>query len=98
MKGSAYVPQEHIASLVVGLFRSRLSKALAVTARQWGSKIAPMEMERLTPIVEALSTRHLGATDYSQVRGGRGRGLASASSASTQRRTDSRPEGGRRGG
>jgi len=72
VKGSAYVPQEHIASLVVGLFRSRLSKALAVTARQWGSKIAPMEMERLTPIVEALSTRHLGATDYSQDRGAAG--------------------------
>lgn len=42
VKGQAYVPQESLASLVVGIFRSRLSKALAVTARQWSAKLAPM--------------------------------------------------------
>ena len=104
VQGQAYVPQESLASLVVGIFRSRLSKALAVTARQWSAKLAPMarppvflqpckggrhrwvttwcetshatltriavaqEMDRLTPIVESLSSRHLGSTDYSQVR------------------------------
>jgi hypothetical protein len=42
VRGAAYVPQESLASLVVGIFRSRLSKALAVTARQWSAKLAPM--------------------------------------------------------
>mmetsp|Transcript_35010 Transcript_35010/g.58869 ORF Transcript_35010/g.58869 Transcript_35010/m.58869 type:complete len:513 (+) Transcript_35010:83-1621(+) len=76
MQGQAYVPREHLASLVVGIFRSRLSKALAVTARQWAAKIAPMEADRLTPVVEALSSRHLGTTDYSQERGVGAVGLA----------------------
>mmetsp|Transcript_27730 Transcript_27730/g.60595 ORF Transcript_27730/g.60595 Transcript_27730/m.60595 type:complete len:507 (-) Transcript_27730:294-1814(-) len=70
LRGQAYVPREHLASLVVGLFRARLSKALAVTARQWAARIAPMEADRLAPVVEALSSRHLGTTDFSQERNG----------------------------
>ena len=44
--------------------RSRLSKALTVTARRWSRTIAPAEAERLAPIVESLSQRYLGP-DYS---------------------------------
>lgn len=41
-----------------GACRSQLSQALASTSRKWASHIAAEESERLTPIVEALSTRH----------------------------------------
>lgn len=44
--------------------RSRLSKALIVTARRWAQTIAPAEADRLAPIVESLSQRYLGP-DYS---------------------------------
>ena len=44
--------------------RTRLSKALIVTARRWSRTIAPAEAERLAPIVESLSQRYLGP-DYS---------------------------------
>ena len=37
--------------------RSQLSQALVATARKWASHIAAEESERLTPVVEALSTR-----------------------------------------
>ncbi|MQL80643.1 hypothetical protein Taro_013116 [Colocasia esculenta] len=60
LKGYAY-----IASLVVTHFRSHLSKALALTNRKWMSTIREQEKDRLTPILEALSTSYLGP-DYSQ--------------------------------
>lgn len=62
-QGQAYVSKADIASLVVGHFRSQLSQALVETARKWASHIAAEESERLTPVVEALSTRYLGP-DY----------------------------------
>ena len=37
--------------------RNQLSQALVETARKWASHIAAEESERLTPVVEALSTR-----------------------------------------
>nr|GMD28101.1 probable DNA primase large subunit [Ipomoea batatas] len=52
-------------SLVINQFRSNLSKALALTNRKWTSMIREQEKDRLTPIVEALSTSYLGP-DYSQ--------------------------------
>ncbi|MCO5583929.1 hypothetical protein L7F22_037847 [Adiantum nelumboides] len=64
-KGLAYVPSTQLASLVVGQFRSKLSKALVLTNRKWMAMIAEEEADRLTPIVEALSSRYLGP-DYSQ--------------------------------
>ncbi|BBN17859.1 DNA primase large subunit [Marchantia polymorpha subsp. ruderalis] len=64
-RGFAFVPRDQLASIVVGQFRARLSKALALTNRLWTSTIAVEEKDRLTPIVEALSMRYLGA-DYSQ--------------------------------
>eukprot|EP00897_Mesotaenium_endlicherianum_P009091 jgi/Mesen1/820/ME000111S10968 len=64
-KGFAYVPQDQLAAIVVGQFRSRLSKALVLTSRKWVATIADDEKDRLTPIVEVLSTKYLGA-DYSQ--------------------------------
>eukprot|EP00854_Cymbomonas_tetramitiformis_P000620 gene620-1046_t len=66
VRGQAYVPREHLASLVVGVFRTSLSKALAVTSRQWASKIAPVEGDRLAPIVDSIGKRHLGTIDFSQ--------------------------------
>ncbi|KAG2312704.1 hypothetical protein Bca52824_024261 [Brassica carinata] len=50
-----------LVSLVVTQFRSHISKALILTKRR------ERENDRLTPIVEALSTSYLGP-DYSQVR------------------------------
>ncbi|DBA73367.1 TPA: hypothetical protein ACH3X1_011411 [Trebouxia sp. C0004] len=61
--GQAYVFKTDVASLVVGHFRSQLSRALVTTSRKWASHIAAEESERLTPVVEALSTRYLGP-DY----------------------------------
>eukprot|EP00250_Pteridium_aquilinum_P035747 c9887_g1_i1 orf=648-2051(-) len=64
-KGLAYVPRTQLASIIVGQFRSKLSKALVLTNRKWTAMIAEEETDRLTPIVEALSSRYLGP-DYSQ--------------------------------
>ncbi|KAA6417087.1 MAG: putative DNA primase large subunit-like [Trebouxia sp. A1-2] len=61
--GQAYVFKTDVASLVVSQFRSQLSRALATTSHKWASHIAAEESERLTPVVEALSTRYLGP-DY----------------------------------
>ncbi|RVW73588.1 putative DNA primase large subunit [Vitis vinifera] len=66
-KGHAYVAMNQVVSLVVTQFRSHLSKALVLTNRKWTSTIREQEKERLTPIVEALSTSYLGP-DYSQPR------------------------------
>jgi len=40
---------------------SNLSKALVITARRWAAVVAPEEADRLTPIVESLSQRWVGA-------------------------------------
>ncbi|PKI76981.1 hypothetical protein CRG98_002484 [Punica granatum] len=66
-KGYAYVAMNQVVSLVVTQFRSHLSKALILTNRKWTSTIREQEKDRLTPIVEALSTSYLGP-DYSQPR------------------------------
>ncbi|XP_043704604.1 probable DNA primase large subunit [Telopea speciosissima] len=65
VKGYAYVAVNQVVSLVVTHFRSLLSKALVLTNRKWTSTISGQEKDRLTPIVEALSTSYLGP-DYSQ--------------------------------
>ncbi|ERN09898.1 probable DNA primase large subunit isoform X1 [Amborella trichopoda] len=65
LKGDAYVAMNQVASLVVTQFRSHLSKALVLTNRKWTSMIQEQEKDRLTPIVEALSSSYLGP-DYSQ--------------------------------
>ncbi|KAL7241294.1 hypothetical protein ACSBR2_006836 [Camellia fascicularis] len=67
LKGHAYVAMHQVVSLVVTQFRSHLSKALVLTNRKWTSTIREREKDRLTPIVEALSTSYLGP-DYSQAR------------------------------
>nr|GLL33347.1 probable DNA primase large subunit [Ipomoea trifida] len=64
-KGNAYIATHQLVSLVINQFRSNLSKALALTNRKWTSMIREQEKDRLTPIVEALSTSYLGP-DYSQ--------------------------------
>ncbi|GAB4849506.1 hypothetical protein Ancab_004300 [Ancistrocladus abbreviatus] len=64
-KGHAYVAMNQVVSLVVTQFRSHLSKALILTNRKWTSTVREKEKDRLTPIVEALSTSYLGP-DYSQ--------------------------------
>ncbi|OVA09342.1 DNA primase large subunit [Macleaya cordata] len=64
-KGYAYVAMSQVVSLVVTQFRSHLSKALVLTNRKWTSTIREHEKDRLTPIVQALSTRYVGP-DYSQ--------------------------------
>lgn len=63
--GYAFVPMNQLAAIVVGQFRSRLSKALVLTNRKWTSTIAEKEKDRLTPIVETLGTWYLGP-DYSK--------------------------------
>ncbi|XP_021899643.1 probable DNA primase large subunit [Carica papaya] len=64
-KGHAFVAMNQVVSLVVTQFRSLISKALLLTNRKWMSAIREQEKDRLTPIVEALSTSYLGP-DYSQ--------------------------------
>ncbi|GFP99472.1 probable DNA primase large subunit [Phtheirospermum japonicum] len=65
LKGYAYVAMNQVVSLLVTQYRSHLSKALVLTNRKWTSMIREQENDRLTPIVEALSTSYLGP-DYSQ--------------------------------
>ncbi|PKA57829.1 putative DNA primase large subunit [Apostasia shenzhenica] len=64
LKGNAYVAMNQAVSIVVSHFRSNLSKALVLTNRKWTSTIREQEKDRLTPIVEALSSSYLGP-DYS---------------------------------
>ncbi|KAF2597770.1 hypothetical protein F2Q68_00008468 [Brassica cretica] len=64
-KGYAFVAGSQLVSLVVTQFRSHISKALILTNRKWTTTIQEREKDRLTPIVEALSTSYLGP-DYSQ--------------------------------
>ncbi|CAH2065867.1 unnamed protein product [Thlaspi arvense] len=64
-KGYAFVAGSQLVSLVVTQFRSHLSKALILTNRKWTTTIREREKDRLTPIVEGLSTSYLGP-DYSQ--------------------------------
>lgn len=64
-KGHAYVGMSQVVSLVVTQFRSLLSKALVLTNRKWTSMIREQEKDRLTPIIESLSSSYLGP-DYSQ--------------------------------
>ncbi|KAI4384225.1 hypothetical protein MLD38_002408 [Melastoma candidum] len=66
-RGNAYVAMNQVVSLVVTQFRSYLSKALILTNRKWTSSVRDQEKDRLTPIVEALSTSYVGP-DYSQAR------------------------------
>ncbi|KAI3467733.1 hypothetical protein Pfo_024396 [Paulownia fortunei] len=65
LKGYAYVAMYQVVSLLMTQYRSHLSKALVLTNRKWTSMIREQEKDRLTPIVEALSTSYLGP-DYSQ--------------------------------
>ncbi|XP_018468046.1 probable DNA primase large subunit isoform X2 [Raphanus sativus] len=64
-KGYAFVAGSQLVSLVVTQFRSHISKALILTNRKWTTTIREREKDRLTPVVEALSTSYLGP-DYSQ--------------------------------
>ncbi|CAI5532711.1 unnamed protein product [Closterium sp. Naga37s-1] len=64
-KGFAFVPRDQLAAIVVGQFRAKLSKALVATNRKWLAHIQEDEQDRLTPVIEALSTRYLGP-DFSQ--------------------------------
>ncbi|CAG7903843.1 unnamed protein product [Brassica rapa] len=64
-KGHAFVAGSQLVSLVVTQFRSHISKALILTNRKWMTTIREREKDRLTPIVEALSTTYVGP-DYSQ--------------------------------
>ncbi|XP_021723070.1 probable DNA primase large subunit [Chenopodium quinoa] len=66
-KGYAYVAMNQVVSLVVTQFRSNLSKDLILTNRKWTSMISEKEKNRLTPIVESLSTSYLGP-DYSEAK------------------------------
>lgn len=50
-------------------------QGLTVLAHHWSSRIAPEEMERLVPIVEALRTLYVGP-DYSTVDGGGKSGIS----------------------
>lgn len=61
-RGKAYISSSDLASLVVGTFRAELSKAMVAAAARYSSHIAVIEAERLTPVIEALSSRYLGAT------------------------------------
>ncbi|KZV24212.1 putative DNA primase large subunit [Dorcoceras hygrometricum] len=65
LKGYAYVATNQVVSLLTTQYRSYLSKALVLTNRKWTSMIREQEKDRLTPIIEALSTSYLGP-DYSQ--------------------------------
>ncbi|KAL3511460.1 hypothetical protein ACH5RR_030861 [Cinchona calisaya] len=66
-KGQAFVAMNQVVSLVVTQFRTLLSKALALTNRKWTSMIREQEKDRLTPLIESLSSSYLGP-DYSQPR------------------------------
>jgi len=53
--GQAFVPRDQLASLVVGAFRMRLSKALVVASRRWAQHVSGEEKDRLAPVVGFVS-------------------------------------------
>ncbi|XP_051503574.1 DNA primase large subunit-like [Myxocyprinus asiaticus] len=61
LAGNAYIPHQEIVTIVLNDFRTRLSKALAVTAR---SLPAVQSDERLQPLLNHLSHAYVGQ-DYS---------------------------------
>jgi len=61
--GYAYVPAENLVSIVVGHYRQQLSKAMTLTGRYWNMRLREEEMDRLTPLVESISTAYVGK-DY----------------------------------
>ncbi|XP_056327439.1 DNA primase large subunit [Danio aesculapii] len=61
LAGSAYIPQHEIITIVLNDYRTRLSKALAMTAR---SLPAVQSDERLQPLLSHLSHAYVGQ-DYS---------------------------------
>ncbi|KAJ0988832.1 hypothetical protein J5N97_007188 [Dioscorea zingiberensis] len=68
LKGFAYVAMGQVSSPVAKQFNRILSKALELTNRKWTSFHQEKEKDRLTPIVESLSSSYLGP-DYSQRQG-----------------------------
>lgn len=60
-KGQAYVPYDDMISILIAVYRTHLSQALAVTARALPHL---EEDERLLPMLVGLSKRYLGS-DYS---------------------------------
>ena len=54
---SALACRYETASLVGGQYRAALSQALNATNRRWTAHLAAEEADRLTPIVESLSSR-----------------------------------------
>ncbi|KAM0935920.1 putative DNA primase large subunit, eukaryotic/archaeal [Dioscorea sansibarensis] len=65
LKGYAYVATSQVSSPVTKQFCRILSKALELTNRKWTSMHQEKEKNRLTSIVESLSSSYLGP-DYSQ--------------------------------
>lgn len=56
-KGFAYVPHEELVSIIIGIYRTHLSQALAVTAR----KLPYLEEDtRLLPMLKNLSSAYIG--------------------------------------
>ncbi|XP_065670790.1 DNA primase large subunit isoform X2 [Hydra vulgaris] len=56
-KGFAYVPQQELVSIIIGIYRTQLSLALAITAR----KLPYLEEDtRLLPILKNLSNTYVG--------------------------------------
>ncbi|ETV98489.1 hypothetical protein H310_08627 [Aphanomyces invadans] len=61
--GVAYVPFEHLVSILYARFRSSLSKQLAVAFRKFGGSAAARD-DRLMPVLKNLAKHHIGP-DYS---------------------------------
>lgn len=60
--GNAFLKADQLTALLVGHFRSQLSKCLILTARKWG-EFSAGEQQRIAPLVESLHKRYLGP-DY----------------------------------
>lgn len=56
-KGWAFVPKDLLSSLLVASFRQKLSRSLVMTAGRWATSVAQQESDRLTPIIQSLSSR-----------------------------------------
>ena len=80
-RGRAFVHRDALSALVVGAFKTQLAAALSVTARKWSSQFAGEEAERVAPVVDALSTRYLGAEYGRGGDGGAGVSLAELDAA-----------------
>ncbi|RHY13620.1 hypothetical protein DYB25_003394 [Aphanomyces astaci] len=61
--GIAYVPFDHLVSILYARFRSSLSKQLAVAFRKFGGSAASRD-DRLMPVLKNLAKHHIGP-DYS---------------------------------